>query len=691
MKTNPTKVAMAMAMLCGTLSTYANADLVITEYIEGSSNNKAIEISNLGTETVNLDANEYVLTLYSNGKGFDDPGNTAVLTGMLAPNASVLIHNASADPEFILTGSIESNVTWYNGDDALVLTKDNVILDRFGKVGEQPDPAWTDPSNPDFSTMNKTLRRKASVTTGDTGAESSFPGDDNQWLVFEMNTSDGLGCPGEGACDGTTPPPEPEPDPAPCNNCDIIDKVADASTYLPDEYYSDVLNGDFADVAAKKQALTTIAATGHTSVSYKQVWSILTYSDEDPENKDNVIMLYSGKSISKHDNGGNTDDWNREHVWPQSHGVEGGYGNTDAHHLRPAMPQVNGARSNYDFDNGGTPVSQAPDNLVDTKLGTFEPRDAVKGDVARMMFYMDTRYEGGHSSNNGDLKLVDSIGTDGEKLEAGKLCTLYAWHKQDPVDTLEQNRNTAVYEYQGNRNPYIDRPEWVQDIYGALCNDAPVPDLDVDFVIDAPTEVNEGASFTFDATGTKGAEGQVLTFIWTQVSGPELAFDTDGAVLTAVAPIVAVDTPYQFKLTVSDGEFEAYEVVDLLVKDAPLAIEINILGETSVEEGEPITLEASADPANEAISFSWVQIAGETVEFEGEGAILKLTAPEVLLDSSLIFVVTATDGINSVSKNVTVTVKNVQGDGWTELDGAGSLGGLLGLLLPLAMWRRRKS
>ncbi|ABZ76786.1 Endonuclease I [Shewanella halifaxensis HAW-EB4] len=689
MKTNPTKVAMAMAMLCGTLSTYANAELVITEYIEGGSNNKAIEISNLGTEAIDLDANEYILTLYSNGNGLDKPGNTAVLTGMLAPNNSVVFHNASAAPEFKI--GTASTVTYFNGDDALVLTKDGAVIDRFGKVGEDPGSAWTDPNDANFSTADKTLRRKTSVTTGDTAAEADFPGADNQWIVFAKDTYDGLGCPGEGACDGTTPPPEPDPDPAPCNNCDVIDKVADASKYVPDEYYSDVLNGDFVDVAAKKQAIATIAASGHKAVSYKQVWSILTYSDEDPANKDNVIMLYSGKSISKYDNGGNVDDWNREHVWPQSHGVESGFGNSDAHHLRPAMPQVNGARSNHDFDNGGTPVSQAPDNLVDTKLGTFEPRDAVKGDVARMMFYMDTRYEGGDSSNNGDLKLVDSIGSDGEKLQAGKLCTLYAWHKLDPVDTLEQARNTAVYEYQGNRNPYIDRPEWVQDIYGALCNDDPVPELDVDIVIDAPAEVNEGASFTFDGTGTKGVEGQVLTFTWTQISGPELAFDVDGGMLTAVAPIVAIDTPYQFKLTVSDGESEAYETVDLMVKDVPLAVEIMISGETSVEEGKSITLEASTDPANESISFSWVQIAGETVEFEGEGAVLKLTAPEVLLDTSLIFVVTATDGKSSVSKNVTVSVKNVQGDGWTELDGAGSLSGLLGLLLPLAIWRRRKN
>lgn len=691
MKTNPTKVAMAVAMLCGTLATNANANLVITEYVEGKSSNKVIEISNLGTEAIDLNAHEYKLTLYTNGKGLSEPVNTEILIGVLAPNASLLIHNSSAKPEFILAGSIASTVTYYNGNDALVLSKDGAVIDRFGKVGEDPGSAWTDPNNPNFSTADKTLRRKASITTGDTTAEADFPGVNNQWVVFEVDTFDGLGCPGEGACDGTTPPPEPDPDPAPCNNCDIIEKVADASKYIPDDYYSEVLNGDFADVAAKKQALTEIASSGHKAVSYKQVWSILTYSDEDPADKSKVIMLYSGESISKHDNGGDVDDWNREHVWPQSHGVDGGYGNTDAHHLRPAMPQVNGARSNHDFDNGGTPVSQAPDNLVDTTLGTFEPRDAVKGDVARMMFYMDTRYEGGDSSNNGDLKLVDAIGSVGEKLEAGKLCTLYAWHKQDPVDKLEQDRNTAVYEYQGNRNPYIDRPEWVQDIYGALCNDAPVPDLDVDIVIDAPAEVNEGASFTFDATGTKGVEGQELTFTWTQVSGPELTFNTDGAVLTAVAPIVIVDTPYQFKLTVSDGEFEAYETVDLVVKDVPLAIEINISGETSVEEGKSITLEASADPANEAISFSWVQVAGEAVEFEGEGAILKLTAPEVLLDTSLTFVVTATDGTNSVSKNVTVTVKNVQGDGWTELDGAGSLGGLLGLLLPLAMWRRRNS
>lgn len=89
-------------------------------------------------------------------------------------------------------------------------------------------------------------------------------------------------------------------------------------------------------------------------LSYDQVWNALKETDEDPVNKQNVILLYSGKSISENANGGNAGQWNREHVWAKSHGDFGtskGPG-TDLHHLRPADVTVNGKRGHLDFDEG---------------------------------------------------------------------------------------------------------------------------------------------------------------------------------------------------------------------------------------------------------------------------------------------------------------------------------------------------
>ena len=201
----------------------------------------------------------------------------------------------------------------------------------------------------------------------------------------------------------------------------------------------------------------------HTELSYSEVWDALRVTDEDPLNPNNVLLLYSGRSQSKYENGGGVDDWNREHVWAKSHGDFGtsmGPG-TDIHHLRPTDVTVNSSRGNLDFDNGGSPQSEAPGNYYDSD--SWEPRDSVKGDVARMIFYMAVRYEG--DSGEVDLEVNDLV-NNGSAPYIGKVSVLKAWNAMDPVDSFEENRNNVIYnEYQHNRNPFIDHPEWVEAIW----------------------------------------------------------------------------------------------------------------------------------------------------------------------------------------------------------------------------------
>ncbi|MFE9396560.1 endonuclease I family protein [Streptomyces flavidovirens] len=214
--------------------------------------------------------------------------------------------------------------------------------------------------------------------------------------------------------------------------------------------------------AALKSALHTIISSQST-VSYDQVWTALKNTDQDPANTANVIELYTGKSIAKTRNGGNTGDWNREHVWAKSHGDFGtttGPG-TDLHHLRPEDVTVNNIRGNKDFDNGGSTVSGATGNYTDAD--SFEPRNAVKGDVARMILYMAVRYDGGDGF--ADLEPNDRVG-NGSLPAIGRLSVLKQWSLQDPPDTFEQRRNEVIYStYQHNRNPFIDHPEWVESIW----------------------------------------------------------------------------------------------------------------------------------------------------------------------------------------------------------------------------------
>ncbi|USX51932.1 endonuclease [Lentzea sp. HUAS12] len=214
--------------------------------------------------------------------------------------------------------------------------------------------------------------------------------------------------------------------------------------------------------AALKSALNGIIRN-QTKLSYDQVWDALKATDQDPANANNVILLYSGRSQAKSTNGGNANDWNREHVWAKSHGDFGtstGPG-TDIHHLRPEDVSVNATRGNLDFDNGGSAVPEATDSRYDGD--SFEPRNAVKGDVARMIFYMAVRYEGNDGYVN--LEINNSV-SNGSAPYMGKLSVLKQWSQQDPPDAFEKRRNQVIFDsFQHNRNPFIDHPEWVASIW----------------------------------------------------------------------------------------------------------------------------------------------------------------------------------------------------------------------------------
>ena len=247
---------------------------------------------------------------------------------------------------------------------------------------------------------------------------------------------------------------------------------------IPSDYYSSALG--LTGKELKKQLHLII--NNHDIITYNEVWNALTETDKDPGSPDNVILLYTMRSqnASHRDRGtlfsykshGYTliDSWNREHVWPKSHGFpnQSDTAYTDLHHLRPADRSVNSARntrsfdisSDIYFDNGG--AIETPCNTSMTTW-TWEPPDNVKGDIARMLFYMAVRYEG----PNYDLELVENIVPKGNKEPIiGMLSTLLKWHTEDPVDNWERQRNHIIFHnYQGNRNPFIDHPEWVESIW----------------------------------------------------------------------------------------------------------------------------------------------------------------------------------------------------------------------------------
>ena len=167
--------------------------------------------------------------------------------------------------------------------------------------------------------------------------------------------------------------------------------------------------------------------------------------------------------------------WSREHVWAKSRGnfgtsrVEG----TDLHNLFAEDISTNSARNNRNFDVGDTryvdnsgTYSGSTNAFTSSSRWVWEPPDSLKGDVARVIFYMDVRYEG----ENGelDLEVTDSLLPSSSQLPLhGNARTLYSWHLLDTVSNQERMRNDTIFKYQNNRNPFVDHPSFVQSIYGA--------------------------------------------------------------------------------------------------------------------------------------------------------------------------------------------------------------------------------
>lgn len=201
--------------------------------------------------------------------------------------------------------------------------------------------------------------------------------------------------------------------------------------------------------------------------TYNDLIALLSEADQNPENSNQVWLVYLEKGRAKLDfqiSSDNANTWNREHTWPRSRGgfnsieadetIDGPnvfwptnadstrHANSDAHAIRAVDGPENSSRGNQFYGEYNGPAGT---------LGKF------KGDVARGIFYLDVRYNG--------LEVVNGY-PEGEVGKFGDLATLLDWHRNDPVDDFEMNRNNVVYAWQNNRNPFIDNPEMVEYFWG---------------------------------------------------------------------------------------------------------------------------------------------------------------------------------------------------------------------------------
>lgn len=240
-----------------------------------------------------------------------------------------------------------------------------------------------------------------------------------------------------------------------------------------------------------KSELRDIITSGHNSQSYGDLWTGYSTSDIDNyyENDGTILDIYSENPSGADsytftlgsDQCGNYSGegscYNREHLMPQSWFNSASPMKSDIHHVYPTDGYVNGQRghlpfgevnsASYTSNNGskkGSNVYSHPNAYNGT---VFEPIDEFKGDVARVYFYMATRYQnqigGWESVNDGSQNTLD--GSSDQVFEDWMLEMLIQWHNNDPVSQKEIDRNNAAYSFQGNRNPYIDNPSWVAVIW----------------------------------------------------------------------------------------------------------------------------------------------------------------------------------------------------------------------------------
>ena len=245
-----------------------------------------------------------------------------------------------------------------------------------------------------------------------------------------------------------------------------------AGTYSAEETYSGSYYSSISSTASGSTLLTSLhnlMDTTHTNyVSYSSLDNHFKSSDKSGSK---VKCFYSGQATSS---------FNKEHVWPQSSSGSSSsqlygedHGGSDIHHIRPTISEYNSKRGNSMFGpvfgdktNMGKITYSGGGNDYYTG-NVFEPADAIKGDVARIIMYMYMHYSseiGGNSqSYYGEMHINWVMGTQDVK---SSFALLRLWNANDPVSAEEIARNNYAESHQGNRNPFIDHPSYADKIWG---------------------------------------------------------------------------------------------------------------------------------------------------------------------------------------------------------------------------------
>ena len=350
-----------------------------------------------------------------------------------------------------------------------------------------------------------------------------------------------------------------------------------------------------------------------------------TEVDADPYVK-MLYVDYTKQETTKFKNG-TKPNFDKEHVWCQSRGFKGksetasGPAGTDLHHLIAGDSQVNQSIHNdnpYGFVNTASShgnKTYTSENLLGSPKHTsvddeynavFEPQDCEKGDIARAIFYMAARYNNYSGSDTITdyepyLALVNHVSGSGKAVYStattpvtmGILSDLLAWNKLDPVDDYEIHRNDLIYRnFQGNRNPFIDFPEWADYIWGTT-------DLNGENYNSAPTSYAKPASDSINDKSLSVDKTDVILDVDESTIVKATTADNSGITWTVANTSIATIN----KTSTTSGE--------------ALTITAKALGKTTLTanatvNGEPCSKEIIVDVK----TLTGISVSGGTREFK---------------------------------------------------------------------------
>jgi endonuclease I len=371
-----------------------------------------------------------------------------------------------------------------------------------------------------------------------------------------------------------------------------------------------------------KTALYNIVSTGTTVLSYSPgVWNAYgttdtvtnfeatrvivhdMYSHKGPGQNEPYEFVLSTNQCGNYSAEGQC--YNREHTVPQSWFNSASPMVSDIHHVVPTDGWVNGQRGNLPFGNVGTATYTSQNG---SKKGTcsypgysgtvFEPINEFKGDFARMMFYMAVRYENVIASwqNNGTANEAFD-GSSYQVFDAWQLKQLYDWHVQDPVSAKEISRNHAVWVIQGNRNPFIDSPQFALRIWnctGLLSASLPTPSL-----------INITNKCRTEAT----AKGKVINppagaTVTVTLDGNAITYTTADSSFTYFTQNVTTPGNHTIRVTFTSGANSSFKD-SVYIVTAPTIPTINISGTTTVNTGGNSTISSNITSGGTTPLYQW--------------------------------------------------------------------------------------